>query len=574
MRWTLARTALLMAVLAPGCEDAAPNFDFDGDGWDDEQDCGPANALIFPGAEDAWGDGLDQNCDGADGSDHDGDGYPHDAPEFSGEWDCDDLDALIGPHAIEVCDGVDGDCDGALLADERDDDGDGFIECGEDDAIDCDDSDVFTYPGAEEACDGQDNDCDGEVGEEEVDADGDGYSGCEGDCDDHEAALTPEDQDGDGFSACDGDCNDDDMEANPADVDGDGFSTCDGDCDDTDPALSLADVDGDGFSTCTGDCRDDNAYIHPDAVEICGDGEDNDCDGARDQEDGECADPPAHFVVAMTLDVTGGGAGGPADVTVDIPLLDDQHAVICQETLDVNAAFTFGAGGRQDYYGYTDEVISWTSLAWSPSPCPPGWEMYRTDPMVEWIWTIHPVTFVSCDQIAGDPTLADTFVGDDPFVIGDGTFGQYCDTTGPWAEGNLGLGPVEAVWMVPGHAGQLDGYGAYTYFVPPDTTYVDVWMIGGLVFADIANPNEPILGLEGEYQLVSFFVLDNVCMDRTDDDGDGWVDLDDTSCRNIFQPEEGDGELTACSNGIDDDGDGDIDADDPGCDDGWDTDES
>jgi hypothetical protein len=574
VRWTLACTALLMGALAPGCEDAAPNFDFDGDGWDDEQDCGPANALTYPGAEDDWGDGVDQNCDGADGSDHDGDGYPHDAPELSGEWDCDDLDADIGPHAVEVCDGVDNDCDGSVLTQEHDDDGDGFIECGEDEAIDCDDNDVFTFPGAEEACDGQDNDCDGEVGEDEIDADGDGYSGCEGDCDDQEPALTPEDRDGDGFSSCAGDCNDDDPETHPADEDGDGYSICDGDCDDQDPALSIADVDGDGFSTCNGDCRDDNADIHPDAEESCGDGDDNDCDGARDDEDGDCADPPAQFVIAMTLDTVGGGGGGGADVTLDIPLLDDQLGVICEETVEISANFTYGAAARTDYYEHTDEVIAWSSWSWAPSTCPPGWELYRNDPMLEWLWTLHPINFVSCDQVAADAALSDTFVGDDPLGVGTGTFGQYCDTTGPWAEGAQGFGPTEAIWLIPGFEGQLDALGTYTYLVPPSTAHVDVWMIGGLLFADSANVSEPVLGLDGPYQLLSFFPIDNVCMDQVDDDGDGWFDLDDTGCRNIFQPEEGDGELTACSNGIDDDGDGDIDAIDPGCDDGWDEDES
>lgn len=38
------------------------------------------------------------------------------------------------------------------------------------------------------------------------------------------------------------------------------------------------DADMDGYSTCDGDCDDDNPNIHPGAVEICGDGIDQNCD--------------------------------------------------------------------------------------------------------------------------------------------------------------------------------------------------------------------------------------------------------------------------------------------------------
>ncbi len=48
-----------------------------------------------------------------------------------------------------------------------------------------------------------------------------------------------------------------------------------------------ADLDGDGYSECTHDCDDDNAFIHPGALEICGDGADEDCDG-KDNLGEEC----------------------------------------------------------------------------------------------------------------------------------------------------------------------------------------------------------------------------------------------------------------------------------------------
>ncbi len=66
-----------IALLALGCGSTGEVLqDFDGDGSLDANDCGPAEATIYPGAADAYGDGVDSNCDGLDGIDSDGDGYP------------------------------------------------------------------------------------------------------------------------------------------------------------------------------------------------------------------------------------------------------------------------------------------------------------------------------------------------------------------------------------------------------------------------------------------------------------------------------------------------------------------
>jgi hypothetical protein len=40
------------------------------------------------------------------------------------------------------------------------------------------------------------------------------------------------------------------------------------------------DRDGDGHLASSGDCDDTDAAVNPDATEVCGDGRDNDCDGA------------------------------------------------------------------------------------------------------------------------------------------------------------------------------------------------------------------------------------------------------------------------------------------------------
>ncbi len=288
--------------------EAPPCTDADGDGYGDpgtpncnagpETDCDDSDASIYPGANEDPCDGIDSDCDGTlnELDDADGDGYS------PCQGDCDDSDPFANPGASEICDGVDNNCNGSLPPGEADADLDGQMVC----EGDCDDLDAAVYDGAAEVCDGVDNNCDGALilGEDEdLDADGwmgcadcddtdaalnhddldaDGYSTCDDDCNDLNPLLNPADNDGDGYSFCDGDCDDGLAAMNPADLDGDGYSTCDGDCDDDDPFLNPIDADGDGFSTCLGDCADNEPLAHPMAIEDCGDGIDNDCDGVVD----------------------------------------------------------------------------------------------------------------------------------------------------------------------------------------------------------------------------------------------------------------------------------------------------
>ena len=109
------------------------------------------------------------------------------------------------------------------------------------------------------------------------DLDGDGHCPPE-DCDDTNALISP-----DGVEVCgdgiDQDCVGGDL---VADIDGDGFDSvaCGGeDCNDGNANVNPSiDADGDGFSVCE-DCVDSIPSINPDALEICDDGLDNDCDG-------------------------------------------------------------------------------------------------------------------------------------------------------------------------------------------------------------------------------------------------------------------------------------------------------
>ena len=82
---------------------------------------------------------------------------------------------------------MDNDCSGVIPLWDRDQDGDGWSECGGD----CDDGEPTIHPGAAEVCNGLDDDCSGIVPPWEVDIDGDGWSECGGDCDDLDAGLHP-----------------------------------------------------------------------------------------------------------------------------------------------------------------------------------------------------------------------------------------------------------------------------------------------------------------------------------------------------------------------------------------------
>ena len=313
-----------------------------GPGWvAAAEDCDDSDASILPGASEVAGDGIDQDCDGADLMlDADGDGS-------SASEDCDDADPSRAPGLAEVCDDVDQDCDGQVdegLSEQTyapDADGDGFgdihaefLDCANPDpdsyvegASDCDDTRSDVFPGAVERCDEVDADCDGDVAEADSegapswyrDADGDGegdgtvsvvacaaapgHVGNVSDCDDRDAAVstTATEVCNGRDDNCDGVTDEgtaSDATAFYADLDGDGSGA---------GAPTLACEAPAGAVLIADDCDDTDATVSPTATERC-DGVDQDCDGSADED--------AVDALSWYGDVDGDGFGDASALTL------------------------------------------------------------------------------------------------------------------------------------------------------------------------------------------------------------------------------------------------------------------
>ena len=186
---------------------------------------------------------------------------------------------------IELCDGIDNDCDGELTPEEQDQDGDGYVTCDFDEWLgssevigdsDCDDSNPLIFPTSDEIpADGVDGNCDGQ----ELcytDKDGDGFAGGE------LTAIDGVDCEGSLLFSNSEDCDDQDSEVNPS-LDEIWYDGIDQNCD----GLSDFDQDADGQDSSDYgglDCEDQDSTIYSSDTleEGISDGIDQNCDGFED----------------------------------------------------------------------------------------------------------------------------------------------------------------------------------------------------------------------------------------------------------------------------------------------------
>jgi len=148
---------------------------------------------------------------------------------------------------------------------------------------------------------------------------GDAPGECSDDADnDMDGLFDCDDPDCFGASVCEEADTDTDADGD-SDTDADSDSDADADSDtdaDTDTGLDH-DADGDGYSIAEGDCDDENPDTHPEAIDVCFDGIDNDCDGSIDE--CEALVSAAHTTIVGESESEGLGATilGGMDLTGD-----------------------------------------------------------------------------------------------------------------------------------------------------------------------------------------------------------------------------------------------------------------
>jgi hypothetical protein len=435
-----------LKIGAEGTLDSDPQLcsvysDLDGDGYgfgspsqlpcegtagyaDNDQDCDDGDSNVHPAATEIC-NGLDDDCDGeVDDDDEsldpstahslfedlDGDGFGSDVvvlscePELAGaadnDQDCDDGEAQVHPEAVEVCNGLDDDCDGDVDDDDSslepstlstwyaDADADGYgdpLESVEacsppegyvEDRSDCEDGDAQVHPDASEVCNGIDDDCDDKIDDADAsldtstrssfydDDDGDGY----GDPDTETETCSPPS----GAVSDATDCDDADAHVNPAQTEVcNGLDDdCDGDIDDDDSSLDTStwdtfydDTDGDGYGdpdagsqACAApsgtvaddtDCDDSESSVSPAETEVCNE-VDDDCDGDIDDDDSSL-DTSTQSTWYADDDLDGYGDAGATTQACEEPSGYVEDDTDCDDgDADVNPAASEDCNGIDD----------------------------------------------------------------------------------------------------------------------------------------------------------------------------------------------------------------------------------
>lgn len=341
--------ALAASLLLCGCDVVSPfvtdemmdtRMDVDGDGISRPNDCDDHDDTV--GGPDGWFRDVDNDGFGAGEQE-----FHCDKPEgyvaLSG--DCDDTEELVNPDIVEICNGIDDDCDEAIDEDVvprwyLDDDSDTYgdpeahlDQCSQPsdyvaNADDCDDSDNLVHPDATEICDDLiDQDCNDlvdDADESEVwfaDTDMDSFG-------DPNSWIYSCQDSVEGYVLDDQDCDDTNMDVSPAvneacedGIDNDCDGVIDTDAVDTDWYRD-ADEDGygnpdettldcappSGYVANAGDCDDALTQVNPEAEEICNDGLDNNCNGSPDA----CELSGTISLTAADAKITGSAEGDEA----------------------------------------------------------------------------------------------------------------------------------------------------------------------------------------------------------------------------------------------------------------------
>ncbi|MEM1418513.1 MAG: MopE-related protein, partial [Myxococcota bacterium] len=414
-------------------------------------DCNDDRRDVRPGLPEVC-DALDNDCDGTTDEGVVVEGFADEDRDLHGDPsrpisscaglpgfsplsdDCDDANPARHRAQVEVCDGVDNDCDG--VTDEspvsttwyRDADDDGFgsaesgtqVACVPPDGFvlrlgDCDDSDRNISPLAPERCNGIDDDCNGRAD----------FAGPDG---------NQEDDDGDGFAdaTCGGDdCDDASFDVNPGAPELEDVldNDCDGTVDESPGSVTFwIDRDGDGFgddASATveatvrpagrvargGDCDDGDATVNPAVPDGC-DGVDVDCDARVDED-------AARIAYYPDLDGDGWGAGetavlacapppGTAQQPFDCddmnpdrnPGLDERCDGVdtdCDGTVDEASATPFFADDDGDGFGDPARPLA---------GCGPAGAAPNPDDCDDTLATISPDGVEDCNGVDDDCDLA------------------------------------------------------------------------------------------------------------------------------------------------------------------------